>query len=366
MLCLPDFPSFKNLESLVPRPRHRSQAFRTCLPDFPSFRNLESLMLCLPDFPSFKNLESLVPKSRATPPPPKPGFPNVPARLSKFQKLGKSRAKVSCQSLVPWKVSHTYARPIQNLSLPSPTQQTRKNERKHYKKRNKRRAGGHDKQRARLRSYAERIVVPHPGQYRPAHHRKKRSSHHCLLRYFQGEGLERKGWAVLRFTEDDLNHNLEKSTALIYDTIDHYGGYEVLNEPEQSCWFKPPNLILSHKIGMIAPAGKPSDYCCQSQYQSPFCQHNPHSTNIAQPSTDFKQSSTDIKPFSTDFKHPSTNTKQSSTDFKHLSTNIKQSSTDTKHGSTANRIKFNDYSSHFKAICQHVDFAKACNYFVNF
>jgi very-short-patch-repair endonuclease len=44
--------------------------------------------------------------------------------------------------------------------------------------------------------------------------------------------LERKGWAVLRFTEDDLNHRLEKSTALIYDTIDHYGGYEVLNEPD--------------------------------------------------------------------------------------------------------------------------------------
>jgi very-short-patch-repair endonuclease len=50
--------------------------------------------------------------------------------------------------------------------------------------------------------------------------------------------LERKGWSVLRFTEDDLNHNLEKSTALIYDTIDHYGGYEVLHEPDNFRYVK--------------------------------------------------------------------------------------------------------------------------------
>ena len=50
--------------------------------------------------------------------------------------------------------------------------------------------------------------------------------------------LERKGWAVLRFTEDDLNHNLEKSMYLLYDTIDHYGGYEVANEPNEFQYVK--------------------------------------------------------------------------------------------------------------------------------
>lgn len=43
--------------------------------------------------------------------------------------------------------------------------------------------------------------------------------------------LERKGWAVLRFTEEDINRDLEKTAYLLYDTIDRYGGYQVLNEP---------------------------------------------------------------------------------------------------------------------------------------
>lgn len=43
---------------------------------------------------------------------------------------------------------------------------------------------------------------------------------------------------VLRFTEDDLNHNLEKSAAIIYDTMDHYGGYKVLNEPNEFQYVK--------------------------------------------------------------------------------------------------------------------------------
>lgn len=46
--------------------------------------------------------------------------------------------------------------------------------------------------------------------------------------------LESVGWSVLRFTEEDIKMRLDQSVSLIYDTINRCGGYEVLNEPNNS------------------------------------------------------------------------------------------------------------------------------------
>ncbi|MCF8245840.1 MAG: endonuclease domain-containing protein [Saprospiraceae bacterium] len=50
--------------------------------------------------------------------------------------------------------------------------------------------------------------------------------------------LASKGWSVLRFTEDDIKRDMDKSVSLLYDTIDRCGGYEVLNEPDTFSYVK--------------------------------------------------------------------------------------------------------------------------------
>ena len=43
--------------------------------------------------------------------------------------------------------------------------------------------------------------------------------------------LESYGWSVLRFTQDDILHRMEKTASLLYDTINRNGGYQVVNDP---------------------------------------------------------------------------------------------------------------------------------------
>ncbi len=44
--------------------------------------------------------------------------------------------------------------------------------------------------------------------------------------------LESHGWSVLRFTQERIEKEPEKVINILYDTINRYGGYEVVNEPD--------------------------------------------------------------------------------------------------------------------------------------
>ncbi len=43
--------------------------------------------------------------------------------------------------------------------------------------------------------------------------------------------LESHGWSVLRFTQEDIEKRMEKTVSLLYNTINRYGGYQVMERP---------------------------------------------------------------------------------------------------------------------------------------